>query len=90
MSVEDHDEKEQRCRILGHAVPFKYCKKLPEGRPCRLIVSCWQGYLDVSAYLEKNYTPEQIEEILGPPKPKITSIVEMIEQARKVTPPEQD
>ena len=69
--------------MLGHAVPFSYCRQLPEGRPCRLIVDCWQGYFDVVALLKERYTPEEIEAILAPPKPTLTSIVELIEQAKK-------
>ncbi len=69
--------------MLGHSVPFSYCRQLPEGRPCRLIVDCWQGHLDVAAFLAEHYSPEQIEAMLAPPKPKLTSIVELIEQARK-------
>ena len=51
MDIDAHDSREQRCRMLGHAVPFGYCRQLPEGRPCRLIVDCWQGLLDVHAFL---------------------------------------
>jgi len=69
--------------MLGHAVPFSYCRQLPEGRPCRLIVDCWQGYFDVAAFLEAHYSREQIEAILAPPKPKLATIVDLIEQAKK-------
>lgn len=83
MPVDEHDECTQRCRMLGHPVPFGYCRALPEGRPCRLIVDCWQGHFDVNAFLHEHFTPEQIETIQAPPKPKLTSILELIEQAKK-------
>ena len=85
MDTAEHDDRQQRCRMLGHPVPFGYCRQLPEGKPCRLIVDCWQGYLDVKSYLEERYTPEEIEAILAPPKPKLASIVELIEQAKKAS-----
>ena len=83
MDIAAYDKLEQRCRLLGHPVPFSYCRQLPEGRPCRLIVDCWQGHFDVTTFLQEQYTPDQIEAALAPPKPKLTSIVELIEQAKK-------
>jgi hypothetical protein len=80
------DDREQRCRMLGHPVPFRYCRQLPDGRPCRLIIDCWQGRFDVVSLLQRCYTPEEIEAILTPPKPKLTSIVELIERAKKAGP----
>ncbi|HRR83653.1 MAG TPA: hypothetical protein P5316_01470, partial [Phycisphaerae bacterium] len=71
----DHspDHLERRCRLLGHEIRFGYCRMLPEGRPCRLIVDCWRGSFDVISYLKQHYTDEQIEAFLAPPKPKLTS-----------------
>ena len=83
MSEEPHDDLEQRCRLLGHPVPFSYCRQLPEGRPCRLIADCWHDRFDVMAYLQSRYTPEEIASFLARPQPKLTSIVELIEKARK-------
>lgn len=83
MDADAHDACEQRCRMLGHPVPFNYCRQLPEGRPCRLLVECWQGHFDVMAYLDKHCSREQIEALLAPPKPKLTSLVELIERAKR-------
>jgi hypothetical protein len=77
------DDREQRCRLLGHPVPFGYCRQLPEGQPCRLIIDCWQGQLDVMSLLQERYTSEEIEAFLAPPKPKLTSLVELIEKAKR-------
>ena len=77
------DEREGYCRVLGHPVPFRYCRQLPEGQPCRLILDCWHERFDVQAFVRQHYTPEQVEAILAPPKTKLASIVELIEQARK-------
>ena len=83
MTIDAHDELDQRCRLLGHPVSFRYCRQLPEGRPCRLILDCWHERFDVQAFVHQHYTREQIEAIFAPPKTKLTSIVELIEQARK-------
>ena len=38
---------------------------------------------DIQSYLKDHFTDEQIKVILTPPKTKITSIIELIEQAKK-------
>jgi hypothetical protein len=76
------DHLERHCRMLGHEIHFGYCRLLPEGRPCRLIVDCWQGCFDVMSFLQERYSPDEIESFLAPPKPKLASIVELIERAR--------
>ncbi len=81
------DDLERHCRLLGHEIRFGYCRLLPEGRPCRLIVDCWQGSFDVASYLQQRYSPEQIEAFLAPPKAKITSIIELIEKAKEAGEP---
>lgn len=77
------DHLERHCRMLGHEIRFGYCKLLPEGRPCRLIIDCWQGSFDVASFLRQRYSPEQIESFLAPPKSKIASILELVEKVRK-------
>lgn len=84
MNIEDHDDRKRRCPQLGHEVPFRYCRQLAEGLPCRRVMDCWHGYFDIVAYLRDHYSDEQIQVILSPPKPKITSILEMIDRAKKV------
>ncbi len=78
------DHLEQYCRMLGHEIRFGYCRLQPEGRPCRRIVECWQGRLDITDFLKKRCSDEEIREILAPPKPKVTSILELIERARAI------
>jgi len=69
--------------MLGHDVTFKYCRAVQEGLPCRNILNCWHEKFEVKSYLEAHFTTEQIEVILSPPKAKLTSIVELIERAKK-------
>lgn len=82
---DDHspDHLERYCRMLGHEIRFGYCRMLPEGRPCRLIVECWQGHFDIKAFLQSRYSEEQIEAFLAPPKPKVVSLIELIERAKR-------
>jgi len=81
--IETYDGLEIRCRLLGHAVPFRYCRRVAEGLPCRLVLDCWHERFPVDEFLRRHYSPEQIQRILAPPKPKLTSLVELIEQARR-------
>jgi len=81
--IDKHDNLEQRCRRLGHPVPFGYCRQLPEGRPCGLILDCWHERFAVADFVKQHYTPEQIEAFLAPPKPKLASILEIVERAKK-------
>jgi len=84
MSIDDHDDRQRYCPQLGHAVPFSYCRKMADGIPCRRVLDCWQGYFDATSFIRDHYSSEQIRVILTPPKPRITSILEMIERAKKV------
>jgi hypothetical protein len=51
--------------------------------PCRWIVGCWQVRLDVNQFLEEHFSKEELKRIFVPPKPKIESLVELIEMAKK-------
>lgn len=82
MDIAEHDQREAYCRRLGHEVPFKYCREVSDGEPCRLLPDCWFPQFDAAAWLAEHYTPEQIAKIMAPPQPKIASILELIEKAR--------
>jgi len=82
MDLSAHDSRETYCRMLGHDVPFGYCRAVTQGLPCRRIADCWFTQLDVTAWLEANYTPEQVARFTAPPPPKLTSILDLIQKAR--------
>jgi hypothetical protein len=87
VKIEAHDQREAYCRMLGHSVPFRYCRGVAEGLPCRKILDCWFERFDVAAFVKEHYTAEQIESILAPPKPKMTSLVELVERAKAARKP---
>jgi hypothetical protein len=82
VTIDAHDQCEAYCRMLGHSVPFGYCRRVADGLPCRKILDCWFERFDVTAFVRKHYTPEQIGRFLSPPKPKMASLVELIERAK--------
>lgn len=81
MSESAETLKSIRCAMLGHQVPFEYCRQCNNSLPCRKIIDCWSHEIDVLGYLEKRYTPEEIAKILSPPKPKLLQIIELARKA---------
>ena len=56
------------------------------GSPCFKTLDCWYEHFPVKEYLERELSSDQWEKTFGgPPKPKMLSLVEMIEQAKKRT-----
>jgi hypothetical protein len=51
--------------------------------PCRFIVGCWQGKMDIEALLHEHYSEEELGRIFAFPKPKIESLVGLMEKVRK-------
>ena len=83
----DPDGLVRRCPRLGNPVPFDYCEVCGDReQPCFKILDCWWEHFDVVQYLRDNLTEEQFANVAAArPKPKITSLVELIEQARNRT-----
>jgi len=81
--IEQHDKRQIRCRMLGHELTFAYCRQGSGTLPCRKIFDCWYEIFPVEDFVREHFTTKQIEPIVLEPKPKMTSLVELIEQARK-------
>jgi hypothetical protein len=72
-----------RCPRLGGEAPFTYCLQEAGNLPCHRIIACWQAFFPVEAYLRKTLSPQKWEEFAGrKPKEKITSLLELIEEAK--------
>ncbi|MBW2138378.1 MAG: hypothetical protein JRH06_12580 [Deltaproteobacteria bacterium] len=81
--IEEHDEKMTRCPRIGGDVNFKFCRSENNMLPCRWVVGCWEGRIDISRFLDEHFSQEAQNRIFVPPKPKIESLVEMIEKAKQ-------
>ena len=80
------DKFEIRCRKLGHQICFSYCRKENNGLPCFKTLDCWYPFFPVEEFLRDQLSPEEfIEAFVKPQKPKVLSLVELIEQAQKKT-----
>lgn len=79
------DERTIRCPRLGHQISFSFCRYENRGLPCFKTLDCWHAYFPVEAHLRAELTPEDWEKSFNRPlKPKVTSLLELIEQAKKV------
>jgi hypothetical protein len=76
---------QRRCPRLGGPVSFDYCWTCGDAKqPCWKIVDCWWETFDIVNYLKKNLSEEEFNRLIhAKPKPKITSLVELIEQAKQ-------
>ncbi len=78
------DHFERRCPKLGNPVSFQYCRSCgDDGLPCGITVDCWWEFFDIKTYLKKNLPADKLNSLLNPkPQPKITSLIDLIEQAK--------
>ena len=69
---------------LGSVIPFEYC--LSEGgkeRPCWKAIDCWWEYFDVVSFLREHLEAEEFCRLENArPKPKVSSLLEQIAQAK--------
>jgi hypothetical protein len=72
-----------RCPRLGHQIYFSYCCSENQGLPCFKTIDCWHQHFPVKEHLEQTLTPEEWDKIFNnPPKPKMLSLLELIEKAK--------
>ena len=85
--IEEHDELTMRCPSLGGPVPFKYCRTMNTKLPCARILPCWAGKVDIPAFLESNYSEEELETAFQhDPRTRVQKIIQIAEEARKKQP----
>ena len=79
------DDFHIRCPRLGHQINFAYCRVENNGLPCFKSLDCWYSRFQVEAYFRQRLTEAQwARAFSGPTKPKVLSLLELIEQAKKV------
>ena len=73
-----------RCPRLGHQVNYSYCRKENQGLPCFKALDCWHEHFLIEELLRKELTAEEWKNIFERrPKPKLLSLLELIEEAKK-------
>jgi hypothetical protein len=74
----------RRCPRLGGPVAFSYCLRCETDQPCFKVVDCWWETFDIVQYLRDHLPEDQFCRVINArPKTKISSLVEVIEQARQ-------
>ena len=81
------DKYERRCPRLGSPVTFQYCKECGDDKKlCWKVIDCWYEYFDIMTYLKENLPENELKMLIeSKPKPKISSIIELIAKAKENT-----
>jgi hypothetical protein len=78
------DDYEIRCPRLGHPVAFSYCRIEGKGLPCFKIMDCWYEHFMIEDFLRQELEPDEWERVFNKPKkPKVLTLIELIEEAKK-------
>jgi hypothetical protein len=79
-----HEDKERRCPKLGGPVSFSYCRVESQGKPCSRSIQCWSRIFDVESYFRINMDDQEFCECFKDQgRPKLVTLVDLIEQARQ-------
>jgi hypothetical protein len=82
--VDKYDQLELRCSRLGGEVKFSYCRKEGGDLPCLRIITCWYPFFPVERHLKETMAAESWDTFVSQmPKDKITTLIELVEAARK-------
>ena len=69
---------------MGHQIYFSYCRIENNGLPCIKTFDCWYEHFQVEEFLKYELSEEEWKKVFGKQvKPKMLSLLEMIEQAKK-------
>ncbi|MBI4776627.1 MAG: hypothetical protein HY788_21030 [Deltaproteobacteria bacterium] len=79
---QQHDELLIRCPKLGALITFAYCRIEVSGLPCTRALACWRDRFPVESFLKEILTEvEWKKQFDAPAKPKLTSLLELIDTA---------
>lgn len=86
-TIEIHDKKEHwRCPMLGGPVPFKYCRTMGDGFPCRRILGCWGAAIDIERFVTDHYSEESLRAAWEKPSPtRMGRILGVLDQVGRRT-----
>jgi hypothetical protein len=67
------------CNQLGMMISFSYCVATNEGLPCKNIVRCWEGRMNIIKFLKAKFTEDELKKVFeGLPKSRVERIIESI------------
>jgi len=80
--IDQYDQLEIRCPMLGHPLKFSYCRSTTDGKPCRKIRDCWYTRIPIQDFLQQHFASDVLRGFDAAPRAKVSSLVELIEQAK--------
>lgn len=81
--MHSYDDLEIRCPRLGHEIKFSYCRREAGALPCHQTIKCWQVFFPVDVHLRGILSASEWELFSRQvPKDKVTTIIDLIEQAK--------
>ena len=80
---EQYDERQWYCRMLGHAIAFRYCRTMENNLPCHRILDCWYETLPIQDFIAQNYTAEEQAAILRPAKSRLDIMAQTLNRVNK-------
>jgi len=81
--IEEFDKQEGYCKMLGHFLTFDYCRSSNKGLPCSKVLDCWFQQFPIEKFIQDNFSSDEQKKIFEPPKTKILTLTEILEQAQK-------
>ena len=84
ITVEQFDECNIYCRMLGHDLTFKYCRQTGNGSFCRKIFDCWIDKIDIVQYAKTHFSPDDINKVFHSTVPKMNTLLNLIEKSKKI------
>jgi hypothetical protein len=81
-AMDKYDSIDIYCKKLGHRVPFKYCRTENSGIPCKEVLNCCFEKFDIEAFIQEHYSDEERQIIFTPSGDKISTLLELINQAK--------
>ena len=70
--------------MLGHNLPFSYCRSMNNGLPCRKIRDCTFQLIGIDEYLKENFTYDELKTAFTPADDRLTSILKIVEKNRRL------
>lgn len=82
-TMERYDALNGYCRLLGHYLPFRYCRNQQNGLPCAKIADCYFEIFPIREFIADHYSIEEQALIFRAQPPKLHSIIDLIAKARQ-------
>ncbi len=80
--IEKHDHLEIYCPQLGMMLTFNYCRRAQSALPCRNLIGCWEGRVQVDSFLRDNFSREELKAVFGSlPKSRLERIFDSLIQS---------